>query len=234
MRQAYDYWQDQPGNYCGGRRGERCANPFLARPLGGRSQFHSTPGTRRECARNHAVRVPGPLCLCRVFQLVRPCELGTYRWHTTRGCRECPRATSGKNHKSSASRTLFLAKGHAVQRPSRLASSAPQTTRLQVRPFHVVGEPVGSTWLASLASKCPPVVPGTRYPSRAYSYGPNTALWLLSLFTDACPLNSTGNSLCPGRSSDTLAPDLQTAPRGPRRPRLASHGTGTRSRRVCS
>ena len=190
-------------------------------------------GTRRECARKHAVRIPAPLCLCRVFPLVRPSELRPYRWH--QGCRECPRATSGKNP-SSASRTLFLAKGHAVQRPSRLASSAPADNSATSSAISTAAqrEPVGSTWLASLASKCPPVVPGTRYPSRAYSYGPNTALWLLSLFTDACPLNSTGNRLCPGRSSDTWAPDLQTAPQGPQRPRLESDGTGTRSRRVCS
>lgn len=45
-----------------------------------------TPGTRRENAiGTNAVRIPGPLCLCRVFQLLSPSELRTFRWHQTKG-----------------------------------------------------------------------------------------------------------------------------------------------------
>ena len=141
--------------------------PFLrVRQRDARNCTLCNRGTRRECARNNAVRIPAPLCLCRVFQLVRPSELRTYRWHH-QGCRECPRATSGKNP-SSASRTLFLAKGHAVQRPSRLASSAPQTTRLQVRPFRRLPSASRS---ARLGSRLSPPNALQSYPEHATRAG---------------------------------------------------------------
>jgi len=129
--------------------------------------LRDTPAMR---ARNRAVRIPAPSpSLCRVFPLVRPCELRTCRWHTE-GCRECPRATSGKNPKSSASRTLFLAKGHAAQPPSRLgvACCPADDSATGWAIFH--GCPSASRsarlWLASLASKCPPLVPRNTLPEQ--------------------------------------------------------------------
>ena len=81
-----------------------------------------------------------------------------------------------------------------------------------------LGQPVGSTRLASLASKCPPVVPGTLGEQGLLLRTECGALSLLSVFPKACSLNKTANYLTPGHSPDTLAPFGQLSPFGHFRP----------------
>ena len=100
---------------------------------------------------------------------------------------ECPEHTSGKNAASSESHCLSLAKGHHVQHPSVLSWPLGHFL-LQCGHFMLSeGKQVGSlTRSLNIAAFCPichSFVPGNILPSRAYSYGPNTAQLLFRSFS---------------------------------------------------
>ena len=90
MRQAYDYWQDQPGNYPSGNNRTlletATANPSVGVLSQGRwhsTDRHSAPGIRSAGRRRRLAFDPSsdgnPSSLCHVFPQLHPSKLRTYR-----------------------------------------------------------------------------------------------------------------------------------------------------------
>lgn len=152
MRQAYDYWQDQPGNYPSEnpRSLLRDATGTLLRlpPFKGRS--HSFHNLQRESGlpRKTLTASNRPTETRSIFATsFHQFTLVSFR-HTSRTAksRECQKDTSRKNV-SSESQPLFLAKGHHVQQPSVLSLSRPRQLGYMFSHFMPPTEQVWSTLL---------------------------------------------------------------------------------------
>lgn len=106
MRQAYDYWQDQPGNYSSG-------NPTgtLLRVLPFKGCSHSTDNLHYESGQPRKTHETFDCFILVSFRQTSGTAKST----------ECRGDTSGKN--DSESKPLFLTKGHEIQHPSVLSLS---------------------------------------------------------------------------------------------------------------
>ena len=196
MRQAYDYWQDQPGNYPTGNPAgtlwprlpfKGCWHAILTICNGNpRGQPRRT--RRSICpADNHSIFATS----FHYFTLV------SFR-HTngTTMSRECQEDTSGKND-SSESLALFLAKGHQVQHPSVLSL----TPSRQLGYSWVISCRQGSESAQhrSVLLNMPPFRTREHFIEQGLLIRTKCSSIAPSVFPDACPHVSTRNRVFPGQ-----------------------------------
>ena len=214
MRQAYDYWQDQPGNYPTGNprvnQGEPLGPAILSRDAAilypqsalairsaGRPRRNRASFGPVRSAENHSI-----------FATSLHYSTLVSFGHTsaTTKSTECPEHTSGKNAAaSSESQCLFLAKGHHVQHPSVLS--------WPLGPFFytaVISCSLKASKLArSLAQhrRLLPNMPQLRTREHFTEQGllirTKYSSIAFSVFPDACPHAITRNRLFPSASLST-------------------------------